>query len=98
MAVVGLTTYEALRPGGETGVGRYEDVQGVVDGLLAGRLGGERGKKVKRVVALTHIGYEEDIKLARNSRFVSSLDSIASCDLVFRTCGPKSTSTLSFCL
>jgi hypothetical protein len=31
-------------------------VQEVVDGLLEGRLGGKRAGKVKRVIALTHIG------------------------------------------
>jgi len=59
MAVVALTTVDTpdiSKPGKGTEFGRVEDVQVVVDGLLEGRLGGEQGKKVKRVVALTHIG------------------------------------------
>lgn len=73
MAVVALTTVDTpdiSQPGEGTDFGRVDDVQIVVDGLLAGNLGGERGKKVKRVIALTHIGYEEDMRLAKNSRFV----------------------------
>lgn len=59
MAVVALTTVDTpdiSKPGKGTEFGRVEDVQVVVDGLLEGRLGGQKGKKVKRVIALTHIG------------------------------------------
>jgi len=62
MAVVALTTVDTpdiSKPGKGTEFGRVEAVQVVVDGLLRGELGGEKGKKVKRVVALTHIGEYE---------------------------------------
>lgn len=62
LAIVALTTVDTpdiSQPGEETHFGDVRGVQATVDGLLEGSLGGlgEDGKpKVKRVIALTHIG------------------------------------------
>ena len=71
MAVVALTTVDTpdiSKPEKTTAFGRVEDVQATVDALLDGTAHGRDGKKVARVVAVTHIGYEEDIRLAQNTR------------------------------
>ncbi|CED84792.1 5' nucleotidase [Phaffia rhodozyma] len=64
LAVVALTTVDTpdiSKPGKGTTFGKVLEVQKTVDQLL--KKGG-----VKRVVALTHIGYDQDIELAKNSR------------------------------
>lgn len=79
LALVALTTVDTpfiSKPGPLT---HFEDVlrvQDTVDGLLDGRLGGRRADgspAVKRVIALTHIGYEQDILLARSTRGISAI-------------------------
>lgn len=70
MALVALTTTTVpgiSSPAQNTTFEDYSVVQTVADSLLQSRLGFGNGQ-IKRVVALTHIGYEEDIKLAQNSR------------------------------
>jgi 2',3'-cyclic-nucleotide 2'-phosphodiesterase (5'-nucleotidase family) len=68
VALTTVDTPDISKPEKTTVFGRVDDVQTTVDALLAGKLGGEQGKKVKRVIAMTHIGYEEDIRLAKNTR------------------------------
>lgn len=68
LAVVALTTVDTpdiSKPGKTTVFGSPSTLQRTVDLLLDGTLG---NGKVKRVIALTHIGYEEDQKLARSTR------------------------------
>ncbi|KAK9896117.1 5'-nucleotidase [Cystobasidium minutum MCA 4210] len=70
MALVALTTVDVpgiSSPGNGTTFAPYTSVQSTVDQLLQSRLGMGRGA-CKRVIALTHIGYENDIELAQNSR------------------------------
>ena len=71
MALVALTTNttpDIASPGNGTTFGAYLDVQDTVDALLNGTAPGQENTTVSRVVALTHIGYENDIELARTTR------------------------------
>jgi len=71
MALVALTTNttpDIASPGNGTTFGAYLDVQDTVDALLNGTAPGQDNTTVSRVVALTHIGYENDIELARTTR------------------------------
>lgn len=70
-AIVALTTNttpDISSPGNGTTFGAYLDVQMTVDALLNGTAEGSTNGTVKRVVALTHIGYEDDIALAEQTR------------------------------
>lgn len=69
LAVVALTTVDTpdiSKPGPNVTFGKVQEVQAVVDGLLEGRLGGKQAGKVKRVIALTHIG--QSLTLAYKSQ------------------------------
>lgn len=69
LAIVAVTTEstpDISKPGNGTTFSPVLGVQETVNRLLKGNSKGK--SKVKRVVALTHIGYDEDIKLAQNSR------------------------------
>lgn len=68
VAVTTNTTRGISSPGPGTTFEPYvSSLQPTVDGLLQSRLGPGNGL-VKRVVALTHIGYDEDIALAKSTR------------------------------
>jgi hypothetical protein len=79
LGIVALTTVDTpdiSRPSNLTHFDPVITVQETVDKLLDGRLGGrdaDGAPFVKRVIALTHIGYEQDQLLAQSTRNISMI-------------------------
>lgn len=77
LGIVALTTVDTPDISQPSNLTHFEpviNVQGTVDKLLDGRLGGKDASGtplVKRVIALTHIGYEQDQLLAQSTRGIS---------------------------
>ena len=79
LGIVALTTVDTpdiSQPSNLTHFAPLITVQETVDKLLDGRLGGRDAAGaplVKRVIALTHIGYEQDQLLAQSTRNISMI-------------------------
>lgn len=86
-AIVALTTNttpDISSSSNGTTFGAYLEVQQTVDALLNGTAEGASNDTVKRVVALTHIGYEEDIALAQQTRNIHLIIGYAPMHLAIR--------------
>jgi 2',3'-cyclic-nucleotide 2'-phosphodiesterase (5'-nucleotidase family) len=73
LSIVAVTTVDVpdiAQPDAGTTFEPYSMLQGVIDGLLDGSIG---NGTTTRVIALTHIGYENDVALAKSLRRCSLL-------------------------
>lgn len=70
VAITSVDTPDIAQPGEGTTFEPYTNIQSVVDGLLDGSIG---NGTTTRVIALTHIGFENDVALAKSLRRVSLL-------------------------